>query len=97
MQANKVLLSTFFTSKTQESSDSGKGATNMANAKLGRPRKYEGTETRVTIRLSEDQRKKVRHYAAIDDTSMTEIVNTALTHYINRRDGYLKMGKRMSK
>jgi len=61
-------------------------------AKLGRPRKYEGNETRVTIRLDEDERRRVKYYAGVDDSSMTEIVNVALRHYLNRRDALNRRG-----
>lgn len=53
-------------------------------AKLGRPRKYEGTETRITIRVDEETRKDMRHIAAVEDSNMTEIANKSVRHYINR-------------
>lgn len=65
--------------------------------KLGRPRKYDGSETKITVRVNEEQRKRLRHYAAIDDTSMTEIVHKALQQYINRRKAYFKRGVEMEK
>jgi predicted transcriptional regulator len=64
-------------------------------AKLGRPKKYEGTETRITIRVDEKRRKRIEYYAGRDQSSMTAICETALEHYLNRRDGDLKrMGTR---
>ena len=59
-------------------------------AKLGRPRKYEGTETRITIRVDEETRKDMRHIAALDDSNMTEIANKAVRQYINRRKAFMK-------
>ena len=59
-------------------------------AKLGRPRKYKGTETRITIRVDEETRKDLRRIAGADDSNMTEAVNTAVRHYINRRKAFMK-------
>ena len=62
-------------------------------AKVGRPKKYTGTETRITIRVDEARRKRLRQVAVDDDVTMADVVNTALTQYLNRRDGYRKQGE----
>ena len=59
-------------------------------AKLGRPKKYTGTESRVTVRLDEKRRKEVEAAAADRGTSMTDVVDVALTQFLNRRRGYAK-------
>jgi len=66
--------------------------------RIGRPPKYdEAMDRRVTIRCDAQKHKKIRQAADAEFTTMTAIVEKAVDQYLNRREGYLKMGKRMSK
>ena len=66
--------------------------------RLGRPPKYDETmDRRVTIRCDAKKHKEIRRAADDEGITMTGLVEKAVEQYLNRREGYLKRGRAMSK